>query len=91
MLFEKLNEFWAPTTLIEGDGIEKSWPLPDAKHEFNLKGSCGLRYEAEATRLCIRANRLESDLMGHAESVSIAQIEDEIRRQIGVRYPEDDE
>lgn len=91
LLFEKLKEFWAPTDLSEGDAIEKSWPLPEAKHEFHLKNSCGLRYEAEATRLCIRSNRLESDLMSHAESVSIAHIQDEIRRQIGVRYPADEE
>lgn len=86
-----MNDFWAPEILIDVDGTKKSWPLPLSKHEFNLKNSCGLRYEAEAVRLCIKLKQLESDAMSHNESILIARIEDEIRRQIGVRYPADDE
>lgn len=66
------------------------WPLPEAKLEFNYMNSCGLRYEADETRKCIRAGKTESEHVSHNESIIIARIEDEIRRQIGVKYPEDE-
>lgn len=72
------------------DGTEKTWPLPQAKLEFNFINSAGLSYEAEETRKCIRAGKKESELVTHNESLIIARIEDEIRKQIGVKYPEDD-
>lgn len=49
-----------------------------------------MRYEAEEVRKCIRAGKKESEHVTHNESLAIARIEDEIRRQIGVKYPEDD-
>lgn len=51
---------------------------------------CGLRYEAEAVRECIRAGKIEMDAVSHKESLIIARIEDEIRRQIGVKFPADE-
>ena len=72
------------------DGKLKCWELPIAKHEFNFPNSCGLCYEAEESRRCIRAGLLESESVSHAESLTIAEIEDEIRRQIGVHYAADD-
>jgi len=86
----KLIDFWCPISLIDVDGTEKTWPLPEAKHEFNFNNSCGLRYEAEEARKCIRAGKIQSESVSHNESLVIAHIEDEIRKQIGVRYPEDD-
>jgi dihydrodiol dehydrogenase / D-xylose 1-dehydrogenase (NADP) len=52
--------------------------------------SVGLRYEAEETRRCINAGLLESDSVPHAESLIIARIQDELRRQVGVHFPDDD-
>lgn len=83
--------FWAPPTIIDVNGTEKSWPLPAAKYDFNFINSCGLRYEAEEVRRCIRGGELESDSVSHNDSLLIARIEDEIRKQIGVRYLEDDD
>lgn len=51
---------------------------------------CGLRYEAEVVRECIRAGKTEIDWMTHNESLMIARIEDEIRRQVGVKFEADD-
>lgn len=51
---------------------------------------CGLRYEADVVRKCIRAGKLERDWMSHNESLIIARIEDEIRKQVGVKFPADD-
>lgn len=76
--------------MIDVDGTHKSWPLPSAKHHFNYPNSCGLRYEAEETRKCIRTEKIESASVSHSESLVIARIQDEIRKQIGVKFPEDD-
>lgn len=57
--------------------------------EFNFHNSCGLRYEAEEVRRCIKAKRLQSDQVSHNESLTIAKIQDEMRQQIGVTFPED--
>jgi len=86
----KLPFFWCPTSLIDIDGSEKTWPLPNAKQNFNSTNSGGFRYEAEETRKCIRAKKTQSESASHNESLVIAQMEDEIRKQIGVKYPEDD-
>lgn len=82
--------FWSASSLIDIDGAEKSWPFPQANYEFNYPNSCGLRYEADEVRKCLRADQLESKLIDHHESIVIARIEDEIRKQLGVKYPEDD-
>lgn len=71
------------------DGTEKTWPLPEARFDFNFINSCGLRYEADEVRKCIREGKKWSDLVTHNDSLLIARIEDEIRRQIGVKFTED--
>lgn len=52
--------------------------------------STGLSYQAEEARRCISQGLLESPLVSHEDSLLIARIEDELRRQIGVKYPQDD-
>jgi len=78
----KVPSFWCPTSIVDVDGTEKTWPLSNPKH--------GLRFEAEEARKCIRAGKIQSESVSHDESLLIAHIEDEIRKQIGVQYPEDD-
>jgi dihydrodiol dehydrogenase / D-xylose 1-dehydrogenase (NADP) len=68
-------------------------------HEFKLPstiipliyghGASGLRYQANEVRKCLKANKLESDIMPHKDSLTIATIEDELRKQIGVKYDVD--
>lgn len=72
------------------DGTKKLWPLPSTKHHFNYPNSCGLRYEADEARKCIQAGKIESEHVTHNDSLAIARIQDEIRKQIGVKFPEDD-
>uniref|UniRef100_A0A336MXB9 Trans-1,2-dihydrobenzene-1,2-diol dehydrogenase n=2 Tax=Culicoides sonorensis TaxID=179676 RepID=A0A336MXB9_CULSO len=86
----KLNQFWCPLKMTDVDGNEKEWPLPESKVKVNFNNSTGLRYEAEEARKCIKAGLLESPDMTHEESLRIARIQDDLRRQIGVKYPEDD-
>lgn len=87
--FCQLENFWSPTTLIDTNGEKKTWPLPPPKHKLNFVNGCGMRYEAEEVRQCIRNGLLQSPNVTHSESLAVANIEDEIRRQIGVKYPAD--
>ncbi len=56
---------------------------------MNYGGSSGLRYEANEVRKCIKAGKLESDRMSHKDSITITTIEDELRKQVGVKYDVD--
>ncbi|CAD7085588.1 unnamed protein product [Hermetia illucens] len=84
-----IKQFWCSETIIDVDGKEKTWALPKGKHKTNFINSEGLRYEAEEVRKCIRDGRTESESMSHNESLVIARIQDEIRKQIGVVFEED--
>lgn len=84
-----LQDFWSATILVDIDGVKKTWPLPEGKHKYNFFNSSGLRYEAEEVRQCIQNGLIQSSIVSHNESLIIANIEDEIRKQIGVVYPAD--
>lgn len=75
--------------LIDIDGQSKNWTLAEAKYKFNFRNNFGLTYEAEEVRKCIRSGLLQSSIMSHDDSLTIARIEDEIRKQIGVVYEAD--
>lgn len=53
----KVPNFWCPTRLCLPDH-DRSYPLPLSDHPFNFTNSCGLRYEAEEVRVCIKNGRL---------------------------------
>jgi len=73
--------FYAPTsfTLTRRDGSVERFDEP---HEGG-----GLRHEAAEVMACLRAGRLESDVMPLDETVAIMETMDEVRRQIGLTYP----
>ncbi len=73
--------FYTPTTftLTRRDGSVERFDEP---HEGQ-----GLRHEAAEVMACLRAGRLESDVMPLAETVAIMETMDEVRRQIGLTYP----
>lgn len=66
-------------------------PENDNGKEYNYFNSAGLHYEAEEVRRCISSEKIESDYVSHNDSITISKISDEIRKQIGVHYSEDDE
>lgn len=76
-------------SLIDVEGNEQVWDLPKAKWDTFFPNSIGLRYEAEAIRNCIMNGDLECEIVSHADSLQIVKVEDEIRRQIGVIFQED--
>jgi dihydrodiol dehydrogenase / D-xylose 1-dehydrogenase (NADP) len=71
----------------------KEWPLPKpmnaGNNKFEFINSAGLRYEAEDFRRCINEGLLECPTVTHNESLTIARIQDEIRRQLGMRFDVD--
>uniref|UniRef100_A0AAV2LUC6 GFO/IDH/MocA-like oxidoreductase domain-containing protein n=2 Tax=Knipowitschia caucasica TaxID=637954 RepID=A0AAV2LUC6_KNICA len=79
---------WCPTTLIV-NGREKEFPVPEPHMPLNFLKSTGMRYEAEEVRQCLLKGLKESAIMSHSDSLLLAGIEDEIRRQVGVVYPQD--
>jgi hypothetical protein len=47
----------------------------------------GLRYQVAEVHRCVRTGELESPVIPHSETLSLANTMDRIRAQIGVRYP----
>ena len=73
--------FYAPTSfrLITRDGEVTEFPK-------NYEGN-GLREEAAEFARVVRSGEIESPLMTHATSLLMMEQMDQIRQQIGVRYP----
>lgn len=69
-------------TLIKGN---------DGKYEtldFSLPtNGKGFTYEIEECIKCISQDKIESDLWSHQNSLDLAEITDEIRNQIGLKFP----
>ena len=74
------SPWWVSDTLtLKKDGQDQIIPCP-------LVGN-GYNYEAEEVGNCIRTGKQESDIMPLDETLAIIQEMDEIRAQIGLRYP----
>lgn len=70
--------------------MQHNWPLPTgAEYPFIGTNRAGLAYEADAVRKYIRVGKKQSDVAPHDVSLSIARVQDEIRKQIGVVYLND--
>lgn len=71
---------------------KKKFPsFSKAKNPFLFKRCDGLCYGPNEIRKRIRAGKTEYELVPLNESLIIARIEDEIRKQIGVKFPVDNE
>ncbi|XP_028296129.1 trans-1,2-dihydrobenzene-1,2-diol dehydrogenase [Gouania willdenowi] len=79
---------WCPTVLVV-NGKETKYPVPEPSLPLNFIDSTGMRYEAEEVRQCLLKGLKESAVMSHSDSVLLAELEDEIRRQVGVVYSQD--
>ena len=47
----------------------------------------GFEYQAAEVARCVRAGRIESPEMSHRMSAEVLAVMDEVRRQLGLRYP----
>jgi predicted dehydrogenase len=77
------GDFYAPSrvSLIARDGQRVEW---DANV---ITGAEGLCFQAAELARLVAEGASESPLIPNAETISILQTTDEIRRQLGVRYP----
>ncbi|XP_019935572.1 trans-1,2-dihydrobenzene-1,2-diol dehydrogenase [Paralichthys olivaceus] len=82
------DHMWSPTSLVV-NGKETQYPVPEPHLPLNFLNSTGMRYEAEAVRQCLLKGLKQSAVMPHADSLWLAEVEDEIRRQVGVVYDKD--
>lgn len=74
--------FYFPATvrLVSHDGeVLDTYVSPDSTH--------ALQFEAAEVASCIAAGQRESPLMPHSETLRVMGLLDEIRGQLGVRYP----
>lgn len=84
------HPFWCPTALESPRGVydfqsvSLQFPLPPLK--TNYPNSAGLRYEAQEVRECLNRKVAESDIMPLNESLIVAEIADQVMKQIGVIY-----
>lgn len=78
----------SPDEKIERDP-KSSIPAAGILCDFREKGQ-GFYYEADAVALDIAAGRTDSSTMPHAETLRVMEIMDEIRRQGGGRFPQDE-
>lgn len=90
------ESFWCPEKLVlvhgnprEGVKTEQIEHPLDDDQVYNFTNSSGLRYEADHVYDCIRNGKLESDNVSHEVSLILAEILQEIRKQLGVVLPHD--
>jgi predicted dehydrogenase len=78
----KLHDaWWKPSALtVSVDGMQPERIEPAAVGN-------GYNYEAAEVARCVRAGRLESDVMPLVETLAIARTLDAVRAQWGLRYP----
>ncbi|KAM8927942.1 trans-1,2-dihydrobenzene-1,2-diol dehydrogenase-like [Pelodytes ibericus] len=79
---------WCPTSVIL-NGKETKFPLPQPKKDMNFTNSTGLSYEADHVRQCLLKGLKESPVMTWADSELLASIMEDVRKQLGVTFPQD--
>jgi dihydrodiol dehydrogenase / D-xylose 1-dehydrogenase (NADP) len=72
--------FWNGTrAALTAGGKEEVAELP---HKGN-----GYEFEAEEVARCVRAGKIESDIIPHSETMALMETMDAIRAQCGIKYP----
>ncbi|XP_049756663.1 trans-1,2-dihydrobenzene-1,2-diol dehydrogenase [Elephas maximus indicus] len=83
-----LKPCWCPTELVV-NGEHKEFPLPPIPNKCNFTNGAGMTYEAKHVRECLRKGLKESPVIPLAESELLADILEEVRKVIGVTFPQD--
>ncbi|KAI1703056.1 oxidoreductase family, NAD-binding rossmann fold domain-containing protein [Ditylenchus destructor] len=98
-LYEIPDWFWCPTRMIKISGKpsagkkqseEFNFPLKDNPEDFNFDNGSGMHYEADHVYECIKAGRLESQVMPLQTSLRLQEVLQELRNQMGVSYRQDE-
>ncbi|CAH2050629.1 unnamed protein product, partial [Iphiclides podalirius] len=85
------DPFHFPTSMIHADGSTEKIPLHTSPIPYNFENSAGLVFQALEVARCIKQGLKASPRMPHKESLTLAKLEDEIRRQVGVKFDVDSE
>uniref|UniRef100_A0A2K6JMR7 Dihydrodiol dehydrogenase n=2 Tax=Rhinopithecus TaxID=542827 RepID=A0A2K6JMR7_RHIBE len=83
-----LNPCWCPTELVV-KGEHKEFLLPPVPKDCNFDNGAGMSYEAKHVRECLRKGLKESPVIPLVESELLADILEEVRKAIGVTFPQD--
>lgn len=77
--------------VFEGGNHPQTLVITDSSGEVRAErfqpAGRGYTYELREVMECVRAGKLESDLMPLAETQAVMTLFDEVRRQLGVHYP----
>ncbi|XP_048185894.1 trans-1,2-dihydrobenzene-1,2-diol dehydrogenase [Perognathus longimembris pacificus] len=85
----QIQKTWCPTELVL-NGERKEFPLPHNPNTmYNFVNGAGMIYEAEHVRECLRKGLKESPVIPLAESELLADILEEVRKAIGITFPQD--
>ena len=81
--------FWCSQVLSTPKKLY-NFSLPVSKHRMNFEHSEALAYEAHHVRECLKKGLKDSDKFPMSWSLMLAEIMEDIRKQVGVSYPQDD-
>ena len=80
-----LHPFWCGTKLETPSGM-KEYPLPDPVAPVNFPNGQGMFYEAEEVHRCLKEGRKQSSVVSSADTLLVAEIAEEVMKQLGVIY-----
>lgn len=83
-----MPDFWQPIKLVTPSETQE-FPLPATP--FNSERAAGMCYEVQEVNKCIAGGLLESPRIPHEESLLLAKLMDDIRKQVGVVFKEDEQ
>uniref|UniRef100_A0A915DBS0 Dimeric dihydrodiol dehydrogenase n=1 Tax=Ditylenchus dipsaci TaxID=166011 RepID=A0A915DBS0_9BILA len=99
-IYEIPRFFWCPTRLVlikdpqeagnAQDEKNLNFPLLDNKDQYKISNDSGLFYEADHVYECIHEGKRESPVHPLKTSLLLQEILIDIRRQLGVKYPQDE-
>jgi len=81
--------FWCPT-VVHTPNAELSFQIPKGDMETKFTNSAAFSYEAQHVRKCLMSGRVESNILPHEVSLTIAGWMDKIRQQLGVLFDQDE-
>jgi len=86
------SPFWCPTNItvsIDGQTTTLDFPLPEVPkgRSYNFRNGTGMVYEIQYVHKALREGRKHSEFQSLEESQLIMEIMDEVRRQVGFKYP----
>ncbi|XP_006274914.1 trans-1,2-dihydrobenzene-1,2-diol dehydrogenase [Alligator mississippiensis] len=85
----EIPDYMSKPTDMLFNGERWECPLPPPSQPLNFERDTGLRYEAQHVRECLLQGLKESPVMSLADSELVASILDEVRKQLGVKYTQD--